>query len=322
MITELTQEQKDKMPEYVDKWIGVGTDTKRLNYDDVLDTVHDFQEHILKQEKTPVIIFNNPLEAWVACNYAEHGFTVDKLKDCVKEYFEGTKPSWKIKEFVMPYFGGMFSANVFAFYDFFKYELGVVFEKDFEYEVWKRTSELGVMYNIFDVEGSQNMCIISEKPTKVSLNQDRVIHCEGGPAITYDGYGDIKIFALNGVVVPQWLAENHHSKIDPSRITEITNADIKAEFVRKIGVEKLLSMGKKIDSHENYSNEWWTKSEYELWDMSVLFDGVPYAPHVKMLNQTVKGVWHVEAVSPDCKTLEDAIKERFNDHELDIIAIR
>ena len=88
-------------------------------------------------------------------------------------------------------------------------------------------------------------------------NSDNVINCDGGPAIIYAGNGDISIYALNGVVVPEWLAVNHHSKIDISRINEITNADIKAEFVRKVGVEKLLSTGTKVDDYTKYNNEWW-----------------------------------------------------------------
>lgn len=320
MINELTQEQKDKMPEYVNKWTAIGIDTNRLDYDTTVDIVHSFQETILKQEKTPVIIFDNPIEAWVACNYAEHGFKVNELKGCVEDYFNGKRPDWKVKEFVMPYFGGAFSASVFAFYDFFKDELKVKFDKEKEYEIWKRTSELGIMYNIFDVENAQNMCIISEKPTSVKLNENRVIHCDGGPAVTYAGYGDLNIYALNGVVVPQWLAEEHSAKIDISRINEIKNADVKAEFVRKIGVERLLSIGKKVDDYTKYDNEWWNKSEYELWDMAVLFEGIEYAPHVKMLNQTT-GIWHVEAVSPECHTLEDAINERLGGQTLDIIGI-
>jgi hypothetical protein len=322
MITELTQAQRDKIPEYVDKWIKIGTSTEQLDYDTTVDIVHNFQEHILKQEKTPVVVVKNPLEAWVACKYAEKGVAIKDLVKQVDRYFtENLKGEIDISDFVLTYYGGMFSANLFAFYDYFKYECGIQYEKDFEYEVWKQTSRLGNMYNIFDVEGAANVCIISEKPIAVHLNANNVIHKDGGPAVEYAGHGDIKVFALNGVVVPQWLAETHSSKIDVARIKEITNADVKAEFIRKVGVERLLNLGKKVDSYENYNNDWWTRSQYELWDMSSIFEGIPYAPHVKMLNQTVPGVWHVEAVSPDCKTLEDALNERLGNSMIDIIGI-
>lgn len=330
-ISELTEAQKAKMPEYVKKWIAIGNNTDRLNYDRTLDIITNVQVHILGKKAVPVIIFNNPMEAWVACNYAIHGHGVNELKQCVDDFFNGKKPSWKLSSYVSPYLNGAFSAPTFAFYDFFKYELGVDFDAagtpvenakqeegaekklsvDALYEIWKSTSELGLIYPINDVKGTvQDMCIVSEKPTLIKLNENNVIHCDGGPALEYAGYGDVRIYALNGVTVPDWLALTPSHKIDVKRIHEIKNADVKAEFVRKIGVERLLDMGKKIDSHEKYNDEWYAKSEYELWDMHSLFPNVEYAPHLKMLNQTTK-IWHVEAVSPDCKTIPDALKDRY-----------
>lgn len=336
-ISELTEAQKAKMPEYVKKWIAIGNDTARLNYDRTLDIVNNVQEHILNKPRTPVIIFNNPVEAWIACNYATHGHKINELKQCVEDFFSGKKPEWKVSPYVSPYLNGSFSAQTFAFYDFFKYELGIVFEAngagaeaaknehttlsvDELYEIWKSTTELGLIYPIHGVTGTvQDMCIVSEKPTTVKLNEDGVIHSESGPAIAYAGHGDMKIFALHGVIVPEWLAVTPSSKIAVERMHEIKNADVKAEFVRKIGVERLCSMGTILDSHTNYSDEWWTKSEYELLDMQSLFEGVDYAPHLRMLNQTTK-IWHVEAVSPSCKTIGDALKDRYG-REVKIIGI-
>ena len=39
-----------------------------------------------------------------------------------------------------------------------------------------------------------------------------------------------------------------------------------------------------------------------------------------MMNQTTK-IWHMEAVSPNCRTLKDAIKERFGGREMKIVGI-
>jgi hypothetical protein len=78
--------------------------------------------------------------------------------------------------------------------------------------------------------------------------------------------------------------------------------------------------GSQLDTFKNYNEEWWTKSEYELWDMNTVFEGVDYAPHLKMRNATT-GIWHVEAVAPNCKTLNDAIQDRFNGRDFCIEAI-
>ena len=84
----------------------------------------------------------------------------------------------------------------------------------------------------------------------------------------------------------------------------------------------MIGVGKKVDSYINYDQEenpWWWKSEYELWDMGSVFE-LEYQPYVKMKNQTT-GIWHVEAVSPACRTLVAAIKERFGGKEMRIVDI-
>jgi hypothetical protein len=324
MITELTEVQKAKMPEYVKKWIAIGINTDRFTFDEAVDITHSVQEHILKQDKTPVLIFDNPYEAWIACNYAANGHAANELHKCVDEFFEGKKPSFTIETFVTPYLNGSFSASVFAYYDFFHDELGIKFGNDIieqRYQMWRATTKLGFMYNLKDVQGAvQDMCIVSQKPTRVKLNDNNVIHCDGGTAVEYAGRGEIKIYALNGVVVPEWLALTPSHKLDPKQLTEIDNADIRTEFVTKIGVEQLLHLGKKIDTYENYEEEWWTKSQYELWDMHKLYPGIDFAPHLKMMNQTTN-VWHVEAVSPSCRTIKDALKDRLGGRDLQIVGI-
>ena len=105
--------------------------------------------------------------------------------------------------------------------------------------------------------------------------------------------------------------------------TREKNADVKAEFVRKYSIERMVDIGKIVDSYENYDQEeqpWWWKSEYTLIDMHKVFTDIPYQPYLKMLNQTT-GIWHMEAVSPQCRDLKAAIKERFGGRELKIVNI-
>jgi hypothetical protein len=320
MITELTQEQKDAMPKYVDKWIGIGTNTDRLDCDTAVTIIHDIQTHLLSSKETPVVIFDNPIECWVACNLTKNGTLPENLKAETEAYFVKGK-KMEMESFSMPYTQGSFDASIFSFYDFFKDEVKIDYgDLTKNYEIWRRSTELGLIFFMDDI-----VCIVSEKPTVIKLNEERRAHCDGGPAISYAGWGNEgkdghHIYMLNGVRVPKWLAVEHTMKIAPERYTEITNADIRMEFVRKIGIERMLELGKKLDTYENYENEWWTKSQYELWDMSCLFPGITIAPHVKMLNPTV-GVWHVEAVSPECLTLPTALKDRFGGIELDIFGM-
>ena len=60
-----------------------------------------------------------------------------------------------------------------------------------------------------------------------------------------DGYG---LYCLNGIRVPEYLAMTPESSLDIDFFNKEKNADIKTEFVRKFGVDRMLSFGKKIDS--------------------------------------------------------------------------
>jgi hypothetical protein len=73
-----------------------------------------------------------------------------------------------------------------------------------------------------------------------------------------------------------------------------TNVEIRREIVRKIGIEKICKdlHAKKIDNKDNY----------EL----LLLDNRPY---LKMLNPSI-GVYHIEGVPLECKTVEDALNSR------------
>lgn len=317
-IEKLTPEQEAKFPEYVAKWTSIGRNTDRLDRAETERIVHNFQEHILNRKKTPVVILDNPNECWVACNYAANGVKPEDLRARVDNFFNTPKGERDIDVGtpVFPYQEGSFFVSVFSFYDYMFNELGIEVEPKLRglYDMWEETSKLGLIYPLEDV------CIVSEKPTVINLNEDNQLHCDGAAALEYAGHGPFKIFALNGVMVDEYLAVTPGEQLDLKYYNEIKNADQKTEFVRKFGVERMLELGKKVDSYDKYNETWWNKSEYELWDMSCLFQGINYAPHLKMTNQT-SGVYHVEAVSPRCRTLADAIKERLGGRDLKITAI-
>ena len=78
------------------------------------------------------------------------------------------------------------------------------------------------------------------------------------------------------------------------------NVEVRREFVRKIGIERVTNeLGWKVIDK---------KETYELGTLEV----VPESRRVylKMLNPSVEGVWHIEAVHPDCNTVQEAINWR------------
>jgi len=323
MIKQLNKSQEDQIPLYVDKWVNKGTNTDRLDHEKTLKIVNDYQREILETAETEVIIVDNPIEGWVANVMLSKGCPIEKdqVHDELKAIFadedrlrlilRANPPVWPTAND-----GSLYSSAV-SFYDFMINEVGVELEKPLvnKYKAWEATTELGLMFPLDDV------MIVTQKPTEIHFNENGELHAEGKPAIKYAGLGNFEVYSLNGTRVPKWLALANDGDLNIDQFTSIENAEVRTEFVRKFGVERMLEThGTQLDTFKNYNEKWWTKSEYELWDMATVFEGVEFAPHLKMRNATT-GVWHVEAVAPTCENLEDAIRDRFNGRDLRIDAI-
>lgn len=319
-VRELTDEDKAAMPRYTEKWIKIGFNTDRLDPKRTEEIIHAYQREILERAETPVVIMPNPLEAWVACNYSVSGKRPDELQACVDNYYTKGKDI-KIEQFIYPYQSGSFFAPIFSLYDFAFEQLKIDAPDDIKnkYKVWEATSELGLIFPLQDV------CIVSEKPTDIHVRNNQ-LHCDGGPALAFespDNRSEFKIYSLNDVRVDEYTAVTPSGRMDIQHFHKIKNADHKTEFVRKFGVERMLGLGKLIDSWKNYKDrpQYWEDSQYELHDMKSIYAGVNYAPHLKMVNQTT-GVFHVEAVSPNCRNIRDALKERFGGEDLNILGVK
>lgn len=317
-IEKLTEAQITLFPSYVKKWIDIGTNTDRLEAVSATKTINNFRTMIGMNE-VPLIIVENPIEAWVARCLHEAGVKNDDLLAEMKTVFHGNPKKYDIPKGEMPYQSGSFFANVFSFYDYMIEELDIPLEAELyaKYKTWEKTCDVGCIYPLKDIT------ILTQKPTIIHLNENNVLHKDGAAALEYAGEGDFKIYALNGVVVPEYLALTPEETLDIDLYLTEKNADVKAEFVRKLGIERFKEKGRMIDSYKNYdkkTHNWWYKSEYELWEMESLFDGLSSAPYLSMKNQTVE-IYHFEAVSPSCNTLQKAILERFDGHDFVIEAI-
>jgi hypothetical protein len=276
VIEHLTEENKAKIPEYIKKWLDVGTSTERINPERAQWISDYFYEKLLKLPKVPVVICDGPIAAWQeVCNHVNGGKPID---------------------YVYPYIDGSFDGGYFAFFDYCQEVLGAVLTPDLKekYEWYKATTGIGLFFPLDDV------CIISQKPIEIHI-EDRNLSADRTPAIAYaDGF---KIYSLHGITVPQWLAETPAELLDPKKILtdpELKDVDVRREFIKKIGIQRCLKeLGwKPIDAKDNY----------ELGTVEVI-DGSPRV-YLKMENPSLPGIWHVEAVHPDCKTVQDAINWR------------
>lgn len=314
-IDKLTPEQEAQIPAYVDKWVKIGLDTERLDVAETERIIRNFRRIIEREVDCPVIIVDNPLEAWAACHLLScNNVALEDLNDALDRLFDGNPDNYSVPPARLPWQSGSFFASTFSYYDFMVECVNVEVPQNLykDYKEWEETSKLGCIYPMEDYT------VVSQKPTQVHLNENNVLHRDGGPALAYAGRGDMNYYSLNGVRVDKYIAETPEEQIDLDYYNTINNADVKAEFVRKVGIERFKSKGRLMDTYENYPGpefELWRKSQYELWDMEALFDGLDSAPFLSMVNQTT-GIFHFEGVSPDCRDLKAAIKQRMGGRDL------
>jgi hypothetical protein len=139
---------------------------------------------------------------------------------------------------------------------------------------------------------------MTQKPTRINMFKNR-LHNQYGPAVEYaDGF---KLYSMNGVRFSTELAEKFilPKDLDAKKVLSIKNVEQRAEVIKKFGIGKLFYQLKpqKLDSQNNY----------ELYSIS-LYQGVPRI-YLKMDNPSIEEV-HIEAVDPECRTVEQALQWR------------
>ena len=285
LVKELTEEQKSRFPFYIKKWIQMSRNTKRADRAKCEEIIKKIYENKGYAPPKTFEWYDSPLA--IIKKY--------KFKDW--DFCYGSMECW------------------LSFYDFFLTECKLECCKVIEPFI-QLAEEIGWWLPTEDV------CLCSENPTNLKYREDGVFHCENAPAIEYaDGF---KIYSLNGIKVPEKYVMTEAQQIPAQWIVEEKNADKRRELVRKIGVERLCDelnaecidkksyTAKVPDIKEGETSVTCSGYKDEAIDYELLLldigDGRK-RPYLKMKNASI-GIWHVEGVHPDCKTVDEAIKFR------------
>lgn len=150
-------------------------------------------------------------------------------------------------------------------------------------------------------------CLVSWRPSKIHMaetsNGLMHLHRTDGPAVEFpDGF---TVYCLNGVRVPKEIVLTPARELDPMLIVKLQNAEVRREIIRKIGVEKVVEKlgGKVIDSGVRNGKK------YELILLDLQDDQDP-RPFLKMEDATFEGIYRIEGVPPETKTVDAALAFR------------
>lgn len=124
-------------------------------------------------------------------------------------------------------------------------------------------------------------------------------------AIAYrSGWG---LYALNGVVVPRTLVETPSEQLDATLLVKEPNAEIRREIVRKIGIERVCRDLKAKVLHKKTIRIRDREHPYELLQLDI-GEGRKWK-YLKMVNPSI-GVYHIEGLQGNPKTVDEALHER------------
>ena len=286
-INSLTKEQISKFPEYVEKWVKIGLSTDPVEKD--LITPNFIREKILGYKPAPIVYMDNPLSTWLAVLlfYQVWSQVWSQVRSQV-----GNQVRSQVKDFVYPYIDGHFFVGYFAFYDFMNKELGIEFSPLFG--LYMKTTQWGFFYPL------ENITIICDHPREIYM-KNGILHAEDRPAILYAGEPKFEVYVLNGVRVSKEIVLTPSDKLDSHILLKEQNTEVRREIVRKIGIEKIL-FELKAKVLDDKGSEGYCLYNLDLGDERV-------RPYLRMFNPSEK-VWHLEGVSPEITTVEQALEFR------------
>lgn len=216
MITKLTDEQKARFPEFIEKWTRIGLCTDPANRKKSEKAVLEL--YTLANLKAPRIEWESSPIAGIrkALSYG--------------------------KDLGSAFFGGSLWAGYASWADYFNRVCNVSINRSF----LDMVENCGYYWTLDEV------AILTERPNKIMRNAAGRLHCVDGMAIQYpDDWG---IWSLNGVVVNEEIVMTPADKLDPKLIFSEKNAQVRSEIVRKIGIERVVQKikTKVLDKKQDY----------------------------------------------------------------------
>lgn len=281
MNVEITPEIQEKLDEWIARYQAVSLCTDRVDTDKAIEYAKKVQRWLSRPYKG-TIVAPNPRIAWIIAEMLnDDSYNHDESIENNVSVFKANG-----RTFIWPYLDGHYSCRWVAWATFCRDVL--------KYEGFPDITEMVEQVQFGPIYPLENgWVVISDRPTAMNINE-RGLHKDLGPALSYNG--GIEIFALNGVEVPKWIVMTPREKLNAKGFAKIENVEQRREFVRKITIDKLID--------DLRPDELDHQDQYTLY-MVDLGKNVGKWPYLRMWNSSER-CWHIECVSRECKTVQDA----------------
>lgn len=143
---------------------------------------------------------------------------------------------------------------------------------------------------------NRNICIVCDRPTKLSFDRENRFHAEGEPCLEYaDGFA--KLYAYQGVILPEKYGKLHPNQWQAQWLLDEDNAELRRVLIQGIGYERICQ---ELQATERDS---W--QEYTLLIIKNEIDIEPI--HLLKMTCPSTGRIHVLRVPPDVYWAREAI---------------
>lgn len=249
MIKELTTEQQAKFPEYVKKWVEIGTNTDTIDFDECVKQVGlAYGKGGIEAPKFVIGPVNNPYEAAVA----EH--VVNQFADNGVEFDDATELNNKVLAEVQRLIGSdelnnsklSISNQIYGFqeywlsyYDYFINECGL------------DLNLVEPLINLSKVCGwltpLQDVVIIQHRPLEIHRDAEGRLHNVNGAAVKYRGVNS-DVYSVHGVRVTKKIVDRDFTVAD---IENENNAEVRRVMIELYGQAKFLMESGAVEVHKD-----------------------------------------------------------------------
>lgn len=314
VLSPLTPNQEAATVRLVQRWVDLAFSTEPADFDAAKAAIEELLRGCTWY-KPGKIAFRQSCRR-VRCEPFSFGFPTDRLVrrpfDCPVMQQTSNYVGQALRLTGRPFY---FEFQICAMLDYWTSELGFSGADFFNPGISERKVQLLTRAVqtawAYQWEDKPGLLAVIDRPAAIYLNARPVLswgpdglmqntvflHHDGGPSILWrDGW---RQWHLNGVEVPQWLAETDFGKIPPKRIIEIKNAEVRREFVRKVGIDRIAyKLGAEtVDQQGDYTLLRIRPGEDRTWT------------YLKMQCPST-GLWHVEGVPNTCQTVAEALAWR------------
>lgn len=190
-IKVLTADQINVKNAYARKWIEAAHAPDNVSQEEATTIVNDLRMR-LEIDARPVVVVDNPIEAWVVCRLHMCGVPTDELITKMHAVFDGDR-TYKMTQGLAGTCGVAHVASI-AQSDTIINGLGVRANAKIteDLRVWTQTAR------VWDVHLLEELSVVCRKPVEFHRDADGVVSKTDGPAIVFGGRGDFKINVVNG----------------------------------------------------------------------------------------------------------------------------